>query len=865
MNLNLICEPNLDIDPESGGSDLQIAGIVQSDAEGSDNGENPEGLNVAVWKEQFMHLFSEAAPSCDQCEELFGEVIGKECDLRQAIHAMDLDPDVVIDQNVYTALGVYFSSDAMPLDDIIVLCTAICSECNRRRRTSQFLSSSGPLLSPRCQLCRREQAVAHPMDVIYYIINVDDLQKREKDASRLLQKVVDMHYQNFEASRRSGCGYEGYVWSKNFCLPTLTSYDGDLNSLFEVRMSSQKQFVDLVGAREFYGYSSNGGTVTRAQYRCRQATRYSEEVHHRTVVRDRQALYQCGGGMVFSYKSNKMSIRLRHRTHHPSLRQRPKLDEKSKRRITELAEIGMAPFQVLSVVRAESTSLIVYDDVYHAWAEALSSSFRRHTDPVESVKRYVRESDTVKFIYEQTRPDGIGFATSLGSQLVKDFRVEEVLIDSTYKTNKQKMELFAVIASSMGAGFPIAYFLLAPGTCGDLKPREQSLSFFLAHVREYFPTLRPSFFFTDKEPAQINSIISQFQITPSLCLWHMKRAIKRKVTSLRRDTTVVNDLDANGEKELLSLIDLHYFRSSVFIGSSPEHLYARALDEVRSFFATRQNVHLQEYMMTCWYDTANWNLWGRRHDRKVSITRTTMKVEAHWSLLKRLFLMKFNRPRVDLLVHIVGTRLLVKVHNDYDAMKNGLKKPSWWKSFVKTWKKCREASTSVTSYNTRRDLFVCSCPQWQKGLFFLCKHLVQNDPCPFYNQVTINRSPPFLLIDTASTRVRANIDSEDRADLSIPLQEQDVDMGPIHVPNSYVDGEETSTVEDAYEDIRDLLRWSIEHVDDLHRSSAGDSQLQFINRNVLRGLRKYKTDVLLSQNARHADRTWHNANTTSLP
>lgn len=95
----------------------------------------------------------------------------------------------------------------MSLDDNIVLCISICSECNQRCLTSQFLSSTGPLLSPICQLCRREEAISHSMDVLYYIIDDDDLQARDKYPNIFLNKVVYMHYQNFDPSLISVCGH----------------------------------------------------------------------------------------------------------------------------------------------------------------------------------------------------------------------------------------------------------------------------------------------------------------------------------------------------------------------------------------------------------------------------------------------------------------------------------------------------------------------------------------------------------------------------------------------------------------------------------------------------------------------------------
>lgn len=45
-------------------------------------------------------------------------------------------------------------------------------------------------------------------------------------------------------------------------------------------------------------------------------------------------------------------------------------------------------------------------------------------------------------------------------------RVEEILIYSTYKTDKERLELFTVMGLCFGTGFPVAYFLLEAGTTG---------------------------------------------------------------------------------------------------------------------------------------------------------------------------------------------------------------------------------------------------------------------------------------------------------------------------------------------------------------------------------------------------------------
>ena len=89
-----------------------------------------------------------------------------------------------------------------------------------------------------------------------------------------------------------------------------------------------------------------------------------------------------------------------------------------------------------------------------------------------------------------------------------------MFIGSTYKTKNEGIELFGVMAFCMGTGFPIAYFLLEPGTKGENKSREESLTGFLTTLKNKFIAVNPSFFFTDKESSQINAIYKIFKIIP---------------------------------------------------------------------------------------------------------------------------------------------------------------------------------------------------------------------------------------------------------------------------------------------------------------------------------------------------------------
>lgn len=101
-----------------------------------------------------------------------------------------------------------------------------------------------------------------------------------------------------------------------------------------------------------------------------------------------------------------------------------------------------------------------------------------------------------------------------------------------------------------------------------------------------------------------------------------------------RDENFVSGLHAKDENELLSLRDTHYFCSTVCLSFNDMELNKMAVEKIRIHFSVISKTEIHRYILTNWYDDINWKLLGRRHPTKVAITRTTMKVEAHWSIMK---------------------------------------------------------------------------------------------------------------------------------------------------------------------------------------------------------------------------------------
>ncbi len=89
------------------------------------------------------------------------------------------------------------------------------------------------------------------------------------------------------------------------------------------------------------------------------------------------------------------------------------------------------------------------------------------------------------------------------------------------------------------------------------------------------------------------------------------------------------------------------------------------------------------YLWNEWYSPERWILWLRAGcDNKISILKTNMFVEGHWKVLKRDFLYKFFRPRLDLVVFIIMEQVIPHQQKKFEqifVVKQ--EKADWWKAF----------------------------------------------------------------------------------------------------------------------------------------------------------------------------------------
>ncbi|KAJ6568838.1 hypothetical protein B0H19DRAFT_865614, partial [Mycena capillaripes] len=160
------------------------------------------------------------------------------------------------------------------------------------------------------------------------------------------------------------------------------------------------------------------------------------------------------------------------------------------------------------------------------------------------------------------------------------------------------------------------------------------------------------------------------------------------------------------------------------------------------------------YLWTSWYAPKRWKLWARSTSPYISRLRTTMNVENFWKQLKHGFLHNHFRPRLDLLVWILITKItpayLVRAQVLDNGYRMGRSKPltPFQKRFKAAWLALLKVPVSDDAdrkYITCVAKWTCTCKANKFHSCHLCKHLVQAiglPPAHFWGQVVRRRTVP---------------------------------------------------------------------------------------------------------------------------
>ncbi|KAK9260094.1 hypothetical protein V1519DRAFT_485207 [Lipomyces tetrasporus] len=131
-----------------------------------------------------------------------------------------------------------------------------------------------------------------------------------------------------------------------------------------------------------------------------------------------------------------------------------------------------------------------------------------------------------------------------------------------------------------------------------------------------------------------------------------------------------------------------------------EDIHASSVREMLDYCKSIGQPKLFRYFWNNWYrpEYRGIGLCGRPgSNTTIPISRTTMRLESHWRILKKDYASRFLKPRLDVLCYIIITGL------------SGREKPSSYKGFVQIMATVTILKR-VDIYHTDKDKWVCSCP-----------------------------------------------------------------------------------------------------------------------------------------------------------
>jgi hypothetical protein len=211
--------------------------------------------------------------------------------------------------------------------------------------------------------------------------------------------------------------------------------------------------------------------------------------------------------------------------------------------------------------------------IFQIWSKIDSQNWKRDEDELKSAKMLLEEARkpgkhglyTVEPIplHEEDGLTAIAFALP---DILRKFggRVRELSLDSTCEfserysrsnklltlvvgnTNGSRYEVYALLGEVYGSGMPLGYLLVQSKDSAS-GAKERYLREFLNHIQNTWE-VRPVITLTDKDWSEINACVAEFpDAKHQLCFWHCLRALKKRLSILRRAPAFYNVGDTRNE------------------------------------------------------------------------------------------------------------------------------------------------------------------------------------------------------------------------------------------------------------------------------------------------------------------------------
>lgn len=474
-------------------------------------------------------------------------------------------------------------------------------------------------------------------------------------------------------------------------------------------------------------------------------------------------------------------------------------------------------FRDLKASKLPNAYNVSQKQVYYIWHSGQEKQWKRDDDQLKSASLLLSERNAENVILKSNNLHGIAiYCRETIERLSKC--TKELAMNATYGTNNCGMNLFAVLAEVGGTGIPIGYcFVRVTKAVGDTRSRPNSgewalvLSQFLTYFRDV--GFRPTFFGTDKDFSEIEAIKRVWpDIKVQLCLWHAKRAISMKLKSSSNAQVNISyepeeiakipdfevcwaaipkkrpdgphqsgecrcpsrkmsfsdagRLEPSTKEEIDFVLDMfsRHFNEHTLIPDrngvfrQKDTIYWQSVSEAYQWCRQKDYPRLWAYLCVNWYRPERYNIWARAaNPSEIPVLKTTMIVESHWRKLKHDYLHRFNRPRIDLVLFILLTRVIPDAVTRMNSLleSGGRSEPaSWRKEFKRKWREHQRqevTDAAIAQYHTNPVAGVCACVSFLQSRFLICKHVVNcfvpkevgEKSAVFFNSVERRRTHPF--------------------------------------------------------------------------------------------------------------------------
>jgi hypothetical protein len=786
----------------------------------------------------------------------------------------------------------------------------LCSRCTKRKTLSEFIRFHGSQEKEfsTCNVCSEKKKGKRPLefDPISEDNSSETLNQPQDDNNDLeeindnedevlyelveLEELVTRYFSNVEENE---VNFSGTFEFENELIEDFQVLNNDHDNTVEDRIHDIiYHFLLPIEAGSLYYWEIR--KIYFHKKKTEQATVYlgcTQRIDRKTTQPDNRPVkrisearlpidrYECEGKIIINVDINmrQAKVTIQHLMTHeyPTYREN-KLPEKAIAWISENLKLRKVEvYKSLCENQLIDSRVHTYRQVYY-WSSKFSAQryLTNASNQLLSSLNFLGQSELVNEGYkvmlylENDFVRALGFLTPFYNYIQKD-NINEIVIDSTFKTNQEKFELFVVLINHGGYGVPLAYLYVDTFTAPEdrLQDPRNRINSRVKVLREFFLSLRsegvlPTFVLVDKDAGQIAAIQEAWSWTTNiqLCLWHVERAIDRKLKEkkykLSRYTAQrakeANEqfdfIDASwipegcegvicsGEniKEILNMVKRHALlhplipiNKEIFLTST--EIYHQSVTEIYRYCREKDLVRLWGYLWTNWYNKADWNLFARASfPRAIPLARTTMLVESHWRVLKYNYKYNCNRPRLDRLTQILTKELIPDQIRTWQKFNNNRAFPSWWVAFKSEWKTALDKDIDIDSedkYLTDINNWFCSCPAFMNDAYNVCKHLVKkytNENPTFFPQYTVTKRRhdyPLICFDEAHTSIdltnnpwtEAIENSMDESDS--PVNEDGIINLSLHARNELIESRKSELEEDKkiFESLLEIASNNIEN------------------------------------------------------